>query len=125
MAVKDLVSGINTGVPENVKTIAKGLLYRDFITVVLLVNKLAIQGRDGQMIKDNWICVQEKEAKLGRIQIFNNWSPYMVKEPFKVWMGLEYFCIKDDEIWSMTDKEIVEFTINELELIGIVKKGRN
>lgn len=123
MAIKDLLSGIKTGVPEHVKTIAEGLLYRDFITVGLLVNKLAIQGKDGQMIKDNWIYVQEKEVKLGRIQVFNNWSPYMVKDPLKVWMGLEYFCVKDDDIWNLTDKEMVEFAINELELIGIVNKN--
>ncbi len=123
MAVKDLIAGIKNNIPENVKNVAAGLLYRDFITVGLLVNKLAIQGNDGKMIKDNWIYIQEKEVKLGRIQVFNNWSPYMVKDPEKVWLGLEYFCKKDDELWSMTDAEMVNFAINELALIGIIDRG--
>ena len=122
MPVKDLVAGIKTNVPEQVKAIADGLLYRDFITVGLLVNKLAIKGKDGKMIKDNWIYVQEKEVKLGRLQIYNNWSPYMVNDTEKVWLGLEYFCLKDDDLWSKTDEEMVQFAIKELEFIGIINK---
>jgi protoporphyrinogen oxidase len=122
MPVKYLIRGISEGVPQNVKNIAEGLEYRDFITVGVLANKLSLKEteKDG-LINDNWIYVQEKEVKLGRIQVFNNWSPYMVSDSSKIWLGLEYFCYKNDEMWNKTDEAFMQFAVEELEQIGMVK----
>ena len=108
--------------------IANGLPYRDFVTVCLLVNKLNLKNETDKktlnnIVPDCWIYVQENEVKLGRIQIFNNWSPYMVKNPDKtVWIGLEYFCNENDEFWNMSEKETVDFAVNELISMGIISK---
>jgi protoporphyrinogen oxidase len=88
----------------------------------VLANKLALKQTEEGLIKDNWIYVQEKEVKLGRIQVFNNWSPYMVKDNTKVWLGLEYFCYKNDELWNKSDEAFMKFAVDELEKIGMVKK---
>lgn len=115
MPVKDLIMNMGQSVPEEVRSVADGLKYRDFITVGLLLDKLKI----GQ-ISDNWIYVQEKDVKLGRIQVFNNWSPYLVKNPKNIWLGLEYFCNEGDEIWNMPDKYFSAFAIGELAKIGMI-----
>lgn len=122
MPVKDLVAGIKPELKNEVQDIAKNLLYRDFITVGLLVDKLQVKAPDGTAIKDNWIYIQEKEVRLGRLQIFNNWSPYMVADPSKTWLGLEYFCNEGDELWNKSDCEFIDFAISELSLIGIITK---
>jgi protoporphyrinogen oxidase len=119
MPVKDLVGGFSPAVPKDVADIASGLLYRDFITVGLLLDKLTISDKNGP-IKDNWIYIQEKEVKLGRLQVFNNWSPFMVADPGKTWLGLEYFCNEGDDLWNKTDKNFLQFAIEELESIGII-----
>ncbi len=108
-------------VPANVCEVAEGLEYRDFITVGVLANKLNVEEPDGQLIRDTWIYIQEPDVLLGRLQIFNNWSPYMVADPSKVWIGLEYFCYKTDPIWSMPDAELQAFAAAELEKIGILR----
>ncbi|MDH5325891.1 MAG: NAD(P)/FAD-dependent oxidoreductase [Gammaproteobacteria bacterium] len=125
MAVKDLVEAMSPGVPENVLRIASGLTYRDFITVGVLLNKLKIDNETNiptvnSIVPDNWIYIQERDVKLGRLQIFNNWSPYMVKDPDTVWLGMEYFCYEGDELWSMSDKDMSEFAVKELEKIDII-----
>ena len=74
------------------------------------------------VVPDNWIYIQEREVKLGRLQIFNNWSPNMVKDPEKVWIGLEYFCNEGDELWEMTDSDFINFAIDELCKIEIISK---
>lgn len=117
MPVRDLITAMGKNVPEDVKDIANGLKYRDFITVGLLLNKLKIGS-----IPDNWIYVQESDVKLGRIQVFNNWSPYLVENPDKFWLGLEYFCNEGDELWNMPDKEFSDFATNELAKIEIINK---
>jgi protoporphyrinogen oxidase len=129
MPIKDLVLGLKgEQIPENIVEIAKGLPYRDFITVGLLVKKLDLENKTniktlGNIVPDCWIYVQEPDVKLGRIQIFNNWSPYMVKDAEEnVWIGLEYFCNENDEYWNMNDEEFTEFAINELEKMKIIKK---
>lgn len=123
MPVKDLVRGLKTNVPHEVKEISEGLIYRDFITVGLLVDKLAI--KDGEqrdkLIQDNWIYIQESDVLLGRVQIFNNWSPDLVKDASKVWLGLEYFCYEHDKLWQMTNEEIAKFAICELVKIGFIQ----
>ncbi|MHA2017025.1 MAG: hypothetical protein ACTSXY_01995, partial [Promethearchaeota archaeon] len=67
--------------------------------------------------------IQERDVKVGRLQIFNNWSPYMVKDADTVWIGLEYFCNEGDELWVMTDDEFAKFAIDELEKIEIIDKN--
>ena len=128
MPLKDLVLDLDAKVPSKIKEIAEGLPYRDFITVGLLVNKLNLKNETniktlGNIVPDCWIYVQEPDVKLGRIQIFNNWSPYMVKNPDKtVWIGLEYFCNENDEFWNMSDKKCIEFATKELVSMGIIKE---
>lgn len=126
MPVKDLIAGMNN-VPDDIKKIATGLQYRDFITVGLLLKKLKIKNNTkiptlNKIIPDNWIYIQERDVKVGRIQIFNNWSPYMVKDEDNVWIGLEYFCNEGDELWSMKDDEFIQFAINEVCKIDIIEK---
>ena len=112
--------------PDDVRTIAAGLQYRDFMTVGLLTKKLKLRPEHQQTrgangtVPDNWIYIQEPDVKVGRLQIFNNWSPYMVADPDKVWIGLEYFCNEGDELWTMEDKAFAEFAIRELAKIDIV-----
>ena len=129
MPLKDLVANMDTKVPTKISKIAEGLPYRDFVTVGLLVKKLNLKNETniktlGNIVPDCWIYVQEPDVKLGRIQIFNNWSPYMVKNPDKtVWIGLEYFCNENDEFWNMSDKKCIEFATKELISMGIIKEN--
>jgi protoporphyrinogen oxidase len=74
------------------------------------------------LVPDNWVYIQERDVKVGRLQIFNNWSPYMVADMSKVWIGLEYFCNEGDALWSKTDPEFVRFAIDELHSIDIIDK---
>lgn len=128
MPVKDLINAFENP-PAEMKEIADGLPYRDFITVGLLVNRLKIQNKTNiktvnNIVPDCWIYVQDTSVKLGRIQIFNNWSPYMVKDAEKyVWIGLEYFCDEGDKYWNMSDDEFIKFAEDELEKIGVIDKN--
>jgi protoporphyrinogen oxidase len=103
------------------------LPYRDFITVGLLLDQLKIKNQTkiktlNNIVPDNWIYVQEREVKMGRIQIFNNWSPYMLEDPkHKVWMGLEYFCTEGDEMWEASDEDFIAFATKELVSMGIIE----
>ena len=114
--------------PWEVKQIASALPYRDFITVGLLLNKLIIENTTkiktmSNIVPDCWIYIQERDVKLGRLQIFNNWSPYLVDKPKDtVWIGLEYFCSEGDELWSMENEEFINYAIDELEKIEIVHR---
>ena len=73
---------------------------------------------------DCWIYVQDTNVKLGRIQVFNNWSPYLVKDPeHTVWIGLEYFCEEGDSFWNMSDEECIKMAIGELETMGVIAKN--
>lgn len=129
MPIKDLVAGMGEVVPEDVHDVAVNLPYRDFITVGLLVNKLKIKNETkiktvGDIVPDCWIYIQERDVKIGRLQIFNNWSPYMVKDfENTVWIGLEYFCSEGDMLWRMNDKDFIRFASTELEKIGIIDKA--
>jgi protoporphyrinogen oxidase len=128
MPVKELINAMGEGVPQQVKEISNGLQYRDFITVGLLLNKLKIKNETriptlNGLVPDNWIYIQERDVKVGRLQIFNNWSPYMVSDIEKVWIGLEYFCNEDDQLWSMKDDEFIKFAIDELHRIDIIDKA--
>jgi len=128
MPVKELINAMGDSVPLQVKEISNGLLYRDFITVGLLLTKLKITNETNiptlnGLVPDNWIYIQERDVKVGRLQIFNNWSPYMVSDIDKVWIGLEYFCNEGDQLWSMKDDEFIKFAIDELHSIDIIDKA--
>jgi protoporphyrinogen oxidase len=114
------ISNPDQPVPGNVQEVVNGLMYRDFITVGLLVDRLLVTEPDGSPLKDTWIYVQEPDVLLGRLQIFNNWSPHMVADPSKIWIGLEYFCYQTDDLWRMSDDEIIHFATQELAKIGII-----
>jgi protoporphyrinogen oxidase len=123
MPVKDLLRAMDPAPPAAVQEVGDQLVYRDFLTVGLLCQKLKVRDDHAQtdsLIKDNWIYIQEPDVKLGRLQIFNNWSPYLVSDQSKVWVGLEYFCFEGDELWKMTDEELVRFGTKELAMIDIV-----
>lgn len=129
MPVKDLVEAIGDEAPEDVRKVAQGLPYRDFITVGLLVNKLKIKNRTklktvADIVPDCWIYIQERDVKIGRLQIFNNWSPYMVNDlENTVWIGLEYFCTEGDEMWNTSSEEFIRFAVDELARIDVIDKG--
>lgn len=99
------------------RQVAHGLVYRDFMTVGILVKRL---GRDGAQadLKDNWIYIQEPDVHVGRIQLFHNWSPWLVADRNKFWLGMEYFATEGDELWSMPDADFIEMALNELEKLG-------
>jgi len=130
MPVKDLVAGMND-VPQKLQTIAAGLPYRDFVTVGLLVNKLNLKNETNlttlsNIVPDCWIYVQDVGVKLGRIQIFNNWSPYLVADPENtVWIGLEYFVTEGDTYWNMSEEEWVAFGIAELIKMGVISDEKD
>src|ERR1017187_4402886 len=123
MPVKDLVQSLNPQAPAPVPEVANGLMYRDFITVGLLCKslKLSDAAANGRIrIKDNWIYIQEPDALVGRLQIFNNWSPYMVADPNHTWIGLEYFCNEGDELWRKSDAEMMALAKEEMLRLDIV-----
>lgn len=125
MPVKDLILAMQPAAPESVCEVAATLPYRDFVTVGLLVkrmlpNRESKSASPNNMPPDNWIYIQEPDVKLGRLQIFNNWSPGMVRDPEQVWIGLEYFCYEGDEIWCMPDKAMADFAAAELAKIELI-----
>jgi protoporphyrinogen oxidase len=124
MPIQHLIRSLSAGatpIPAEVKEVSEGLIYRDFITVGLLVNKLLVTEPDGSPLKDTWIYIQEPDVTVGRLQIFNNWSPWMVADRSKMWIGLEYFCNDSDPLWKMPDDDIKKFAVSEMEKIGILK----
>ena len=123
MPVRDLIRSMGESVPSPVRQVSKGLVYRDFITVGLLVDRLAIQESDGSPLRDNWIYIQEGNVTVGRLQIFNNWSPALVADPSKVWVGMEYFCNERDQLWTKTDSEMAAFATAELHRMNLVAPG--
>jgi protoporphyrinogen oxidase len=128
MPVKELVGLLQPENPE-VAGIADALPYRDFMTAGLLVKRMQSgrgarpAGASNGMPPDNWIYVQEPDVKLGRLQIFNNWSPALVADPNTIWLGLEYFCGEGDALWSMRDASFVDFASRELAKIGLIELG--
>lgn len=129
MPIKDLVAAISDiEVPAEVQRIAQELPYRDFITVGLCVNKMKIKNKTKiktykDRVPDTWIYIQERDVKIGRLQIFNNWSPYLVNDyENTMWIGLEYFCTEGDELWSMPKESFIKMAIDELVKIDIIEK---
>jgi len=127
MPVKELVQAFDTPPPAEVSEVSDGLMYRDFITVGLLLKRLNIRDQESErgerLLKDNWIYIQEPDVLVGRMQIFNNWSPYMVGDPEQVWIGLEYFCNDTDELWHKSDPDMIALALDEIERMKIASRA--
>ena len=124
MPVRELTSMLQPS-DERVARVADNLPYRDFMTAGLLLNRMTLRGPgtlSNGMPPDNWIYIQEPDVRIGRLQVFNNWSPSMVADPERIWLGLEYFCREDDDIWSMPDSSFLDFAARELEKIGMIDR---
>lgn len=125
MPINQLIPALNCK-DSIITEIANGLPYRDFVTVGLLVDHLSLKNETkiptlGNIVPDCWIYVQDDSVKMGRIQIFNNWSPYMLKNPeSSVWIGTEYFCQENDAFWNMSEEKCIELAISELQRIGVI-----
>ncbi|MDA0034952.1 FAD-dependent oxidoreductase [Brachyspira hyodysenteriae] len=122
MPVKDLIYSISlmNEVPDEVKITASKLQYRDFITVGLLLKDISLHNKNG-IVKDNWIYIQEPYVKVARLQLFNNWSPYMVSDKNLHYLGMEYMCFEDDELWSMSDNDFIKFAVEEMKSLKLIK----
>ena len=126
MPLKDLVGGMND-VPAESARIAAGLPYRDYMTLGVLVKKLALENKTdiktvGNIVPDCWVYVQDRSVKMGRFQIYNNWSPYLVKDlENTVWVGLEYFCNEGDDFWNQSEEEFAKLGVEEMLRINIIK----
>lgn len=126
MPVKDLVAALPSAwFSDDVRKTAAALPYRDFMTAGLLVDRLLLKNETphktlGNIVPDCWIYIQEPDVRLGRLQVFNNWSPYLVRDPeHTVWLGLEYFCQEGDALWTMADDAFLRFATEELERIHV------
>ena len=126
--IRSLIRLMGDKVPQRVQEISKKLVYRDFKTVLVLTRKLKIKNKTkintiNQLIPDCWIYIQEKNVHMGRVQIFNNWSPYLVKDlENTVWIGLEYFYQKGDKLSNIADDDFIQMAISEAEKIGLIEK---
>ncbi len=103
--------------PPAVLEAARGLRYRDFLTVALVID-----GED--LFPDNWIYIHEPSVRVGRIQNYRSWSPWMVPDPSKACVGLEYFCFEGDDLWTMDDERLVELATDELARLGLVDRRK-
>ena len=125
--IKDLVGGMND-VPEDPARIAAGLPYRDYMTVGVLVPKINLKNTTGMktisnIVPDNWVYVHDRSVEMGRFQIYNNWSPYLIKDiEHTVWLGLEYFCNEGDRLWNMDDESFAKLGIREMVTLGLIDK---
>ena len=125
MPIKDLVGGMND-VPADPARIAAGLPYRDYMTVGVLIPHLNLKNLTkiktiGNIVPDNWVYVHDRSVTMGRFQIYNNWSPYLVKDlENTVWIGLEYFCNEGDSMWSMTDEDFAKMAIKEMVTLKLI-----
>ncbi len=129
MPIKDLIPALGgIAIPGRVMDIATSLPYRDFITVGLCVRKLRIENKTAiptfdHRVPDTWIYIQERDVHIGRLQVFNNWSPYLVNDyEHTMWIGLEYFCTEGDHFWTMPKEEFIDMAIDELVKIDIINR---
>ncbi|MCR5674526.1 MAG: NAD(P)/FAD-dependent oxidoreductase [Lachnospiraceae bacterium] len=128
MPIRDLVGGMND-VPAEPARIAKGLPYRDYMTVGVLVPKLNLKNKTamktiGNIVPDNWIYIHDRTVRMGRMQIYNNWSPYLIKDlEHTVWVGLEYFCNEGDDLWNMRDGDFAKLGISEMVTLGMIDRA--
>jgi protoporphyrinogen oxidase len=117
MPVQDLIRMLRPDDTHIAQT-AADLPYRSFMTAGLLLRNM----RGHRTPADNWIYIQEPDVRIGRLQIFNNWSPALVADPRTVWLGLEYFCDQGDDLWVMEDEQFLDFAIGELEKISLIER---
>jgi protoporphyrinogen oxidase len=117
LPLRNMVEMISPPPPQEVLDAARGLRYRDFLTVALVVD-----GED--LFPDNWIYIHEPSVQVGRIQNYRSWSPWMVPDPDKACVGLEYFCFAGDELWTMDDDALVELASRELEQHGRAPRSK-
>ncbi len=126
MPVKDLVAALTPAAPAPIRAVSDGLLYRDFITVGLLLKRMRTPqdkaAAPNGSVRDCWIYIQEPQVKVGRMQIFNNWSPYLVRDKNTTWMGLEYFCTEGDTLWNARDPALVQQAVEEMISMGFIDK---
>ncbi|MDQ8046335.1 MAG: NAD(P)/FAD-dependent oxidoreductase [Solirubrobacteraceae bacterium] len=116
LPLRNIVGLAGEAAPKEVVEAAQGLRYRDFLTVALVVD-----GAD--LFPDNWIYIHEPDVKVGRIQNFRSWSPWMVPDQSKASIGMEYFCFAGDEMWEMDDDDLVALATKELVQIGLIDKA--
>jgi protoporphyrinogen oxidase len=114
LPVRELIRAMSPPAPVEVMRAAESLKYRDYLTVVLIVDRT-------ETFPDNWIYIHEPGVKVGRVQNFKNWSPDLVPDPSKTSLGLEYFCFEGDDLWSRTDDELVDLGRREIEAIGLAR----
>jgi protoporphyrinogen oxidase len=125
--VRDLIACLQTE-DAQIERIADRLPYRDFVTAGLLLRRMNTTNNpksdnsENGMPPDNWIYVQEPDVRMGRIQVFNNWSPAMIADPSTIWLGLEYFCREGDDLWSMDKGQFTDFAANELAKMGLIER---
>src|SRR5262245_7399610 len=112
MPLREFIEKLSPSPSEQIRKAAARLGYRDFLTVGLVLGK-------ADLFPDNWIYIHDPQVKVGRIQNFKNWSPYMVADSRKSCVGLEYFCFEGDSLWSMSDEALIELAKNELETLGL------
>ena len=125
MPIQELVRAMapTAPAPAGARAVSEGLVYRDFFTVGVLADRLRLHDTEGGQrvpIRDNWLYIQEPDVHVGRMQVFNNWSPHLVADPDKVWIGLEYFCTRGDALWSQGDDALMEMALEECDRIGIL-----
>lgn len=121
MPVQELIAGMGGEVPADVQEVAAGLQYRDFINVGILLRQLSTKEGKKLELKDNWIYIQERDVKVGRLMIYNNWGTGMIKDPNTTWIGMEYFCNKTDDFWAMDDATVEATAIRELEKMDLAR----
>jgi len=113
MPIREVIEKFKPPVPKAVLRAASDLKYRDFLTTVLIIDKR-------EVFPDNWIYIHDPDVKVGRIQNFKNWSPFMVPDEGKTCLGLEYFCFEGDSFWTLPDNDLIELGKKELEVLGLV-----
>jgi protoporphyrinogen oxidase len=114
MPVQELIAAMGEEVPDSVREVAAGLQYRDFINVGILLKQMSTKEGNQLELKDNWIYIQERDVKVGRLMVYNNWGGGMIKDPNTIWIGMEYFCNKTDALWAQSDEAIQRLAIDEL-----------
>ena len=126
MPISELIAGIDgLEIPGDARSVAQRLSYRDYIQVGLLFDRMKLKNETGEptlnsLIPDNWIYIQERDVLMGRLDIFNNFSPYMLPDMAKVWLGCEYFCDESDSIWNMADADLADFAAGELRKMSLI-----
>jgi protoporphyrinogen oxidase len=116
MPMRELLEAIDPPPSPEVLAAARGLSYRDFVTIALVVPL-------EYSFPDNWIYIHDPGVKVGRIQNFGSWSPYLVKEG-RTCLGLELFVNEGDATWSKPDEELVEQGKRELEQLGLADSSK-